>query len=174
MCAHLRYVPGTCRRRARGLHRGLVGGTASDARLRLVGDLADFPFRDGKKGQFVVTVKAQGVTLDYADRWPPLTNLDGDVRFEGPRLTVDARHGEVFNAALLRVRAEIADLRGHNALLRVDGEASGPTADSCAVAGVPLPAGSIFPDGAEGDRAGNLSLKLELPLAIPPASACGE
>src|SRR5207247_8693946 len=81
------------------------------------------------KGQFVVTAKAQGVTLDYADRWPPLTDVDGDVRFEGPRVTVDARRGQVFNAALQYARAEIADLRGHNALLRIDGEASGPTAD---------------------------------------------
>ena len=41
--------------------------SASDVRLRLSGDLADFPFADGKKGQFLVTAKAQGVTLDYAD-----------------------------------------------------------------------------------------------------------
>jgi uncharacterized protein (TIGR02099 family) len=165
-----RYVPVTVPPKAREwLHRALVSGTASDARLRLVGDLADFPFRDGKKGQFVVTVKAQGVTLDYADRWPPLTSLDGDVRFEGPRLTVDARRGEVLNAALLRARAEIADLRGHNALLRVDGEASGPTADFLRfVAESPVAAWiDHFTAGAEATGAGNLSLKLELPLGNP-------
>jgi len=28
-----------------------ISGTASDGRLRLSGDLADFPFADGKSGQ---------------------------------------------------------------------------------------------------------------------------
>jgi uncharacterized protein YhdP len=75
----------------------------------------------------------------------------------------------VFNAALLRARAEIADLRGHNALLRVDGEASGPTADFLRfVAESPVAAWiDHFTDGAEATGAGNLSLKLELPLGNP-------
>jgi uncharacterized protein (TIGR02099 family) len=165
-----RYVPVTVPIKVREwLHRGLVSGTASDARLRLVGDLAEFPFGNGKKGQFLITVKAQGVTLDYADRWPPFTDVDADVRFEGPRMTIDARRGQVFNAALVRARAEIADLRGHNALLRVDGEASGPTADFLRFVGESPVAGWInhFTDGAEAAGAGKLSLKLELPLGKP-------
>jgi uncharacterized protein (TIGR02099 family) len=167
-----RYVPVTVPAAAREwLRRALVSGTASDARLRLAGDLADFPFAGGKKGQFVVTVKAQGVTLDYADRWPPLTDLDGDVRFDGPRLTIDSAHGQVFNAALQHARAEIADLRGHNALLRIDGEASGPTADFLRFVAESPVAGWIghFTDGAETSGAGKLSLKLELPLGKPEA-----
>ncbi|TMH62852.1 MAG: TIGR02099 family protein [Betaproteobacteria bacterium] len=167
-----RYIPVTVPGAAREwLRRALVSGTASDARLRLVGDLAEFPFADGKKGQFLVTVKAQGVTLDYADRWPPLTDLEGDVRFEGPRVTVDARRGQVFSAALQRARAEIADLRGHNALVRIDGEASGPTADFLRFVAESPVAGWIghFTDGAEAAGAGKLSLKLELPLGKPEA-----
>src|SRR5206468_12973882 len=58
-----RYVPVTVPGAAREwLRRALVSGTASDARLRLVGDLADFPFSDGKQGQLLVTIKAQGLT----------------------------------------------------------------------------------------------------------------
>jgi uncharacterized protein (TIGR02099 family) len=165
-----RYVPVTVPAAAREwLHRALVSGTASDARLRLVGDLADFPFSDHKKGQFVVTVKAQGVTLDYADRWPPLADVDADVRFDGPRMIIEARRGQVFNTAILRTRAEIADLHSHNPLLRVDGEASGPTADFLRFVAESPVAGWIdhFTDGAEAVGAGTLSLKLELPLGKP-------
>ncbi|HEX9277794.1 MAG TPA: YhdP family protein [Casimicrobiaceae bacterium] len=168
-----RYVPVTVPSAAREwLRRALVSGTASDARLRLAGDLADFPFAAGKKGQFVVTVKAQGVTLDYADRWPPLTDVDADVRFEGPHMTVDAHRGQVYTAAIQRARAEIADLRGHNALVRIDGEASGPTADFLRFVAESPVAGWIghFTDGAEAAGAGKLSLKLELPLGKPEAN----
>ncbi|MDQ2963402.1 MAG: TIGR02099 family protein, partial [Pseudomonadota bacterium] len=168
-----RYVPVTVPIAAREwLHRALVSGTASDARLRLVGDLADFPFSDRKKGQFVVTVKAQGVTLDYADRWPPLMAVDADVRFDGSRMTVDAHRGQVLNAALLRARAEIADLRAHNAPLHVDGEASGPTTDFLRFIAESPVASWIghFTHGVEATGTGNLSLKLELPLGKPAAN----
>jgi uncharacterized protein (TIGR02099 family) len=165
-----RYVPVTVPAPVREwLRRGLVGGTASDARLRLSGNLADFPFADGRKGQFLVTVKMQGVTLDYAEQWPALTAIDADVRFEGARVTVDAHQGQVFNAALSRTSAEIANLRGPNALLRIDGEASGPTAEFLRFVAESPVAGWInhFTDGADVTGAGKLALKLELPLGKP-------
>jgi uncharacterized protein (TIGR02099 family) len=165
-----RYVPVTVPAQVRDwLHQGLVGGTASDARLRLSGNLADFPFADGRKGQFLASVKARGVTLNYAEHWPALTDLDADVRFEGARMTVEGQKGQVFNAALSRIRAEIANLRAPNALLRIDGEASGPTAEFLRFIAESPVAGWIdhFTDGAEAAGAGKLALKLELPLGKP-------
>src|SRR2546423_12367333 len=68
-----RYVPlasaPAIRDRLRTL---LVAGTGSDARVKLAGNLADFPFADGKAGQFQASVKGQRVTLDYDDGWPRL------------------------------------------------------------------------------------------------------
>ena len=67
-----------CDRRARAhlAARALVKGGAADARFKLAGNLADFPFANGKGGQFVVTGKAQGVTLDYAEGWPAIDGID--------------------------------------------------------------------------------------------------
>ena len=45
--------------------------------MKLSGNLADFPFADAKKGTLQVDIKGQGVTLDYADQWPPLAELEG-------------------------------------------------------------------------------------------------
>ena len=165
-----RYVPVTVPVPVREwLRRGLVGGMASDARLRLSGNLADFPFADGRKGQFLATFKARGVTLNYAEHWPALTDIDADVRFEGARVIVNAQKGQVFNVALSRVRAEIANLRAPNAPVRVDGEASGPTAEFLHFIAESPVAGWIdhFTDGAEATGAGKLALKLELPLGKP-------
>jgi uncharacterized protein (TIGR02099 family) len=165
-----RYVPVTVPESVRTwLRRGLASGSASDIRLRLAGDLADFPFADGKKGQFLVTAKAQGVTLDYADHWPALTDIDGDVRFEGARMTIDAQKGRFAEAAISPTKAEIANLRAPNPLLTVTAAASGPTASFLRfVAESPIAEWTEhFTDGAEATGAGKLALKLELPLGKP-------
>jgi uncharacterized protein (TIGR02099 family) len=165
-----RYVPVTVPESVREwLQRGLVNGTASDVRLRLSGDLADFPYADGKKGQFLVTAKAQGVTLDYAPHWPPLTDIDADVRFEGARMTVDAQKGLYFDALLSPTKAEIANLRAPYPVLSITAAASGPTASFLRFVGDSPIAGWIehFTDDAEATGGGKLGLKLELPLGKP-------
>ncbi len=151
------------------LQRGLVSGTASDARLRLAGNLADFPFADGKGGQFLVTAKAQGVTLDYAEQWPQLTAVDADVRFEGAHMSIDARKAQVFDVPLSGTKVEIANLRAAIPLLSISGEASGPTVEFLRFIAESPVAGWIdhVTDGAEASGTGKLALKLELPLGKP-------
>jgi uncharacterized protein YhdP len=78
------------------LRRALTQGEVTDTRMKLSGDLAHFPFADGKGGQFIVTVKGRGVTLDFADHWPPIEGIDGELRFEGASMTIDAARGRVF------------------------------------------------------------------------------
>ncbi len=162
-----RYVPVTVSDAVREwLRRGLVSGTASDVRLRLSGDLADFPYADGKKGQFLVTAKAQGVTLDYAEHWPPLTNIDADVRFEGARMSIEAQKGQYVDAALAPTKAEIVNLRAAYPLLSVSVAGAGPTASFLSYVNDSPIAGWIehFTDNAVATGTGNLALKLELPL----------
>ena len=165
-----RYVPlasaPAIRDRLRTL---LVAGSASDARVKLVGNLADFPFADGKAGQFQVSVKGKGLTLDYAGGWPALSGVDAELRFEGPRMTIDAHHARVFSTELSRLKADIADLRLAHPLLRVDGEAPGPLVDALRFIAESPVAGWIdhFTDRAEASGPGILSFRLELPLGKP-------
>ncbi len=165
-----RYLPVTLPPAARAwLRRSLADGTASDGRLKLSGNLADFPFADAKKGQFQVAVKGQGVTLDYADQWPSLNEVDGELRIDGPRLTVEARSGRVFTAAIAHAKAEIADLRSAERVVRIDGEAAGPTSDFLRfVAESPLAESTNHvAEGAEAGGTGRLALKIEMPIAKP-------
>src|ERR1700682_3838767 len=165
-----RYVPlasaPAIRDRLRTL---LVAGSASDARVKLVGNLVDFPFADVKAGQFQVSVKGKGLTLDYAGGWPLLSGVDAELRFEGPRMTIDAHHARVFSTELSRLKADIADLRHPNPVLRVDGEAPGPLADALRFIAESPVAGWIdhFTDRAEASGPGTLSFRLELPLGKP-------
>ena len=164
-----RYVPlasAAIRDRLRTL---LVAGGASDTRVKLVGNLADFPFADGNAGQFQVLLKGQGVTLDYADGWPLLSGVDADLRFDGARMTIDAHHARVFSTDLSRLKADIADLRLPHPVLRVDGEAPGPTADALRFVAESPVAGWIdhFTDRAEAIGSGTVSFRVELPLGKP-------
>ena len=162
-----RYVPLAAGAGVREwLHTSLLAGSSNDARVKLAGNLADFPFADAKKGHFTANVKAQGVSLDYASHWPRLIGLDGEVAFDGPRIAVEGRNGRAFTIALARIKADVPDLRVPYPLLRIDGEAAGPTADFLRFIGE-SPVDDWLDHttrGAEASGDGKLALKLELPI----------
>ncbi|WP_291983456.1 YhdP family protein [Candidatus Accumulibacter sp. ACC005] len=124
-----RYLPLVLNRDARHWVRdALKAGSASEAKLVLKGNLANFPFVDHTQGQFLVTVKAQGVTLDYGNGWPEITGLDADLRFAGNGMLVDVRRGAILGASLAQTRAEIPDFDAPVSTLKVQGRAEGDTA----------------------------------------------
>ncbi|TMH30730.1 MAG: hypothetical protein E6H66_17540, partial [Betaproteobacteria bacterium] len=169
-----RYVPLTINADVREwLHRALAGGTSTDTRLKLSGRLAEFPFADGKTGQFQVLVKAQGVTLDYLERWPPITGVDADVRFESARMVIDAHRGKVAGFDLDRCKVEIADMRIAHPMLRIEGSGAGATSDALHfIAQSPVGAWlDHMTDAASANGNGRLTLKLDLPLGRPEGNA---
>ncbi|MEO8565410.1 MAG: YhdP family protein, partial [Betaproteobacteria bacterium] len=162
-----RYVPLAAGAGVRDwIRTSLLAGGSNDARLKVSGNLADFPFADGKKGQFTATAKAQAVTLDYATHWPRLTNLDGEIKVDGARISVDGRSGRAFNAAISRIQVEIADMRIAHPALHIEGEVSGPAADFLRfIAESPVDEWLDHTTrGAEASGDGKLALKLELPI----------
>ncbi|MEP7180845.1 MAG: YhdP family protein [Betaproteobacteria bacterium] len=168
-----RYMPkGVADDTREWLKTAIGAGTVVDAKLRLAGDLAAFPFADGKSGQFVVTAKATDLGLDYAARWPAFTALDADIRVDRARLTIDATHGRVFGAEVGRVHAEIPDLAAATPMLSIDGDASGPMADFIRfVDASPLRDWTDrVLEGAEATGNGRLALKLALPLRAGTAA----
>ncbi|MFO1304556.1 MAG: YhdP family protein [Burkholderiales bacterium] len=168
-----RYLPLTLNNTVRDWLRSAIRqGTASDVRMLLSGELSDFPFTDSKAGQFLLTFKANDVTLDYASGWPALTDIDGDVRFEGPGMVVNARSARVSGVQIGPAKAEIPNLGADSPMLNVQGEATGATSDFLRfVNGSPV-GGWIdhFTDHAQATGNGKLSLKLALPLGNPEAT----
>lgn len=165
-----RYVPVDTAPAVRSwLRRALVKGTSDDAQIALVGDLARFPFSDGKAGRFELAAKARDTTLDYADRWPPITGITAELRIDGSRLVIDASSARVQNVQVAPTHVEIADLHEANPVLRVDGTASGQNSEFLAfVAASPVTEwiGHVNDDAlATGD--GRLSLAFALPLHDP-------
>ena len=51
------------------------------------GDLAKFPFRNPKDGTFRVTARVTDGLLDYAQGWPKIDGISGELLFEGAGMT---------------------------------------------------------------------------------------
>jgi uncharacterized protein (TIGR02099 family) len=162
-----RYLPKVIGVTTRSWLRGsLIGGSSRDVSLRLKGDLFEFPFVQNRGGQFLVKGAIQGARLDYADGWPPITDIDGDYLFEGSRMLITARQGKILGATVRDTKAEIADLLSHEELLSVTGKAGGPTSEFLRFIEASPVGDRIDHFTSEMDAEGNgdLDLKLSLPL----------
>ncbi len=162
-----RYLPLTLDRHVRDwLRSGVKQGIATDVKMALAGNLAEFPFADPRRGQFLVTFRASDATLDYADGWPEITGIDADVKFEGTGLVIDARRGRIFGAQAGPVKVDIPHLGVAFPMLTIAGEATGTTTeflrfiDQSPVADWT----GHFTDGAQAGGNGKLTLNVQIPL----------
>jgi len=165
-----RYLPLTLSDGLRDwLRTAIKQGVATDIRMALSGDLSDFPFTDAKKGQFLVTFKAGNAALDYADGWPGVTDIDGDVRFEGPGMAINARSARILGVSVGPVKVDIPNLGAQHPALTIVGDAAGATSDFLRFVDK-SPIGEWigrFSEGAHATGNGKLALKLNLPLGNP-------
>lgn len=162
-----RYMPLAVNRDVRDwLRASITGGRADDARLRLKGDLKDFPFADGKQGIFQVSAKFAGADLRYAADWPGIDNISGDLLFEGKRMLIKASRGSIYGVTVSGVSAEIADLEAPEEIIVIAGRAAGPTADFLRFIETSPVSEQIdrFTEGMRATGSGTLALKLTMPL----------
>lgn len=161
------------------VRHALVAGRAEAVAVRARGDLDAFPYGTDKTGEFRVTGKLGGVTLDYlpesmaeGDVWPRLEGLAGDFVFDRVSMGVDVRSGRVrvdrsTTVALGRTRASIADLE-HDPLLRIEGETHGAAPAYLAFV-KRSPVGRMI-DGALDEASATGNFVVPLSLRIPLAS----
>ncbi|CAM9725618.1 unnamed protein product [Phaeothamnion confervicola] len=160
-----RYMPLVLSAGLRGwLDAAIVSGSSDDVRLRLRGDLRDFPFVDPSKGQFQVTARVHRGVLDYAQGWPRIEGIEADLLFERDRAEFVGRKGNIFGAALSAVRVSIPNLKA--GVVQIGGQADGPTADFLRYTQQSPVKRMIsgFTDAMQATGRGQLKLKLDLPL----------
>ena len=154
------------------LLESILAGQASDVRLRLKGDLRDFPFVDPMRGQFLITARFERGVLSYANDWPRIENIEGELQFERDSMTIVGRTGTILGTRLSNVRVSIAELGVPSPHLLVNGHAAGPTAQFLKfieASPVRRMVGSLT-DSVSAAGEGSLRLKIDLPLDEPPAT----
>ncbi len=159
-----RYLPLVIGSDARNwVKQGILKGQSDDVKIRLQGNLDDFPF-DKHNGLFQAMIKVKNASLHYAAGWPEIDALSADLLFRGARMEISSRQGTILGARLVSVQATIPDL-GH-AMLEVHGEAAGQTEEFLKFIDQSPVKGYIggFTEGMHASGNGNLKLKLDIPL----------
>ena len=161
-----RVIPGLPKPVSEYLKSSVRSGNARDIVLRLRGDLARFPFADATQGSFKVAGKVSGVDFDYADGWPGLKGLSGELVFEGRMMRILASGTSASGGRIVNARANIADLYNDDEVLKVEGQANGPTAVFLRFVETSPVKGYIdgFTSGMRATGNARLQLKLELPI----------
>ncbi|MCF8179738.1 MAG: TIGR02099 family protein, partial [Sulfuritalea sp.] len=162
-----RYMPLAVGKNVRDwLQTGIKTGSATDVTLKLHGDLRKFPFSGGKDGVFEVRGKFRDATLRYADSWPEINAIEGELLFAGERMVITGSSGKILGVTVKDVHAVIEDLAKQDNLLTVTGKATGPTAEFLRFI-ESSPVGERidhFTEDMRAEGSGGLELKLQLPL----------
>lgn len=148
------------------LGTGLQGGVSDDVNMRLAGDLKDFPFGDGRPGQFRIRAHIKDGTIEFLKDWPRIEDGEGVLLIEGRRLEVQFPSATTAGNALHKVSAIFPDLGAQDLVLQVYGEADGEIAKALEYIHN-SPVRSLlggFTDAATARGNGALNLLLHIPL----------
>jgi len=178
-----RYFPLSLPETRTYLHAALLGGTASNVQVKLKGDLARFPFKEARQGEFRVSADVKGATYAYAPThvqpaaslpWPALTQVWGELLIDNERLQVRNARGLVADGLALqfsRTEAQVTRLYD-DAAVSVAAQGSGPLADVVGLVNTsPVAAmtGRALSQASAGGNA-DYRLKLNIPLKAPQRS----
>jgi len=170
-----RYLPLGVSKNARDYVRdSVVQGTATAAKFRVKGDLRDFPFSEPRLGEFRVSADVRNVTYAYVPRtaakggaaWPALTQLSGELLFEGNGMAVKGATGRFVGAPGLqaKVEARIPDFR--TTTVAVTGDVRGPLGQALGIVNA-SPLAAMTNDAlAKASATGNADVRLQLELPV--------
>ena len=148
------------------LQAALQGGQADKFRVRLRGDLRDFPFVGNERGIFRLEARAKGVVMEFAKGWPRLEDAQTQLLIEGNKLDINAASATTAGAHLQNVKVSIPDLLANNLMLQVRGEAADATQRCLDYIGKSPVNGYLdgFTEGVTARGDGKLNLQLDIPL----------
>lgn len=151
----------------RWIKSALRDGQAENIKLRVKGDLKEFPWPGNRGGEFKVTADFAGGRLAYAAGWPEITNVAGSLQFHGERMLIQGKRAQSLGAAISDTTAEIPDLtHPRETRLLIRGRAEGPTSEFLAFINA-SPIGERLEHVTRDMRAtgsGMLQLAIDMPL----------
>ncbi|MFZ5550665.1 MAG: YhdP family protein [Pseudomonadota bacterium] len=170
-----RYLPAGLPHTRDYLAGAIQSGTVRNARLRLRGDLAEFPFAQpgkAKEGEFLVTTQAEDLSFAYVPpvltggvaRWPEFTQVHGELVFDRGAMRIRNARAKLWGIELKGVNGEIADL-AHDPALVIGGGGRGPLTDALRFVGAtPI---DTWTSHALKEATGTGQADLQLALRIP-------
>ena len=137
-----RYLPLSLSKDLRDYVREAVrAGSASDIKLKLKGNLHDFPFAQTRQGEFRISANVSNATYAYVPaspllagklHWPVFTQLTGELVIDQRALYLNGMRGLWGTVPMVRGDAVINNLYGASTV-SVNAQGSGPLADALTV-----------------------------------------
>lgn len=109
------------------LKSALLAGHTDDFRVRIKGNLADFPLDGRKDALLEIGGHAKNVVLAYDKAWPRVENISGEFWIRGNKLEAKAPAATMLGAKLHGLSVAIPDLMSEDLPLEIKGIAQAPT-----------------------------------------------
>ena len=105
------------------LNGALLAGSTEDFRIRIKGNLSDFPLDGTEDVLFKIGGYAHDVVLEFDKRWPRIEKISGDFLIRGNMLEVKSPTATMAGARLKDVTVTLPDMTSQDLSLEVNGEA---------------------------------------------------
>ena len=105
------------------LKGALQAGHTEDFRLRIKGNLSDFPLDGTKPTLFEISGHAKDAVLEFAKDWPRIENISGSFLIRGNKLEVKSSSAILAGARLQNVTVTLPDMMSKDLSLEIKGEA---------------------------------------------------
>ena len=148
------------------LDKAILSGTAKDVSVKLKGDLKEYPFPEGKNGNFKVTANLENAALDYTEGWPKIEGSNLKMLFEGKRMELNASSGHLLGNEIKSAKITIPDLEVDETILDAVGEIRGAVPETIKFINA-SPIAKLangFTENLKTSGDGKLTLNLHIPL----------
>jgi uncharacterized protein (TIGR02099 family) len=164
------YLPNGLAATREFLDRAARDGVVETADFSIKGRIFEFPFHLGKGGQFSAKAKLKDVDFRFADTWPIINNINGELIFENTAIRGNVNNAQIFNARIRNTNLSIDDTVIKPYSLNIKGEADARGEDVMRYfRESPLIDGSgAFTKSVAIEGAGKLNLDMSIPIGVLP------
>ncbi|MDZ4200912.1 MAG: YhdP family protein [Gallionella sp.] len=148
------------------LNGALLSGHTEDFRVRVKGNLSDFPLDGSEDALLEIGGHVGGVGLAFDKDWPTVDNIDGEFWIRGNKMEVKSNSATMLGARLNKLSVTLPDMASADLPLEVRGEAVAPSETFLEFIQRSPVRGYIdgFTDGMHAVGNGHLSLFAQIPL----------
>ena len=148
------------------LKGAMLAGRTKDFRVRVKGNLSDFPLDGTEDALLEIGGHAQDVMMEFDKDWPRIENIAGEFWIRGNMMEVKSSSATIMGARLQNLGVTIADLQSADLPLEIKGSATGASNIFLKFIQQSPVRGYIdgFTDGMSASGNGHLDLFLRIPL----------
>ncbi|MFZ5522831.1 MAG: YhdP family protein [Pseudomonadota bacterium] len=148
------------------LNGALLAGHTEDFRIRIKGNLSDFP-QDGTKNVILkIGGHARDAVLEFGKEWPRIENISGEFLIDGNRLEVKSPSANILGARLQNVSVTLPDMMSASLPLEISGDSEAASNEFLKFIQQSPVRGYIdgFTDGISASGNSHLNLFARIPL----------